>query len=260
VKGILKRNASNTGMLIRLAFSCAWTYRVTDFNGGCNGARIRFSPEKDWSINEGLDKALSLLQPIKEEFNDSLSWADLIVFAGTVALDEAGAKNQSFCGGRVDALSGVASTYLKPRINGQTESIPLFKDFWMVMGLSKRETVALSQISPTRPGETSSLSSAYFQDVMLQANPFIASNGKKMYRSANGKELVGTDLILKWDPEYEALAQEYMASPDLLLDDISTAWAKLMTADMFGHDPMTCKALSFQGCSQGPLATGRLNR
>merc|ERR1719266_1234644 len=89
--------------MVRLAWRCAATFRVTDYQGGCNGARIRMSPQKDWEVNSGLDKVLALLDPVKQQFGEGLTWADLIVLAGTVALEEAGAPAMDFCGGRSDA-------------------------------------------------------------------------------------------------------------------------------------------------------------
>ena len=77
-------------LFVRLAQQCASTFRVTDWQGGCNGARLRFSPEKDWPVNKELDRALLLLKSIKDAHH-GLSWADLIVLTGTVALEEAGA-------------------------------------------------------------------------------------------------------------------------------------------------------------------------
>merc|ERR1719166_871512 len=91
-------DASNYGPeFVRLAWRCAATHRVTDYTGGCDGARIRLAPQRDWKLNEGLNEALDLLEPIKNKFGDSLSWADLIVLAGTTSLEEAGAPEMPFC-------------------------------------------------------------------------------------------------------------------------------------------------------------------
>ena len=95
-----------TRMLARLAWQCSATFRATDYLGGCNGARIRFSPQKDWPGNANIDSALELLRPVKYNFGSSLSWADLIVLAGNTALELAGGNQLEFCGGRTDAEDG----------------------------------------------------------------------------------------------------------------------------------------------------------
>jgi catalase-peroxidase len=83
--------------LATLALQCAGTFRATDYHGGCNGARIRFAPENTWPQNARLDQALALLQPIKDQFGASLTWADLIVFAGHVAVEQVGPR-EVLCG------------------------------------------------------------------------------------------------------------------------------------------------------------------
>ena len=60
---------------------------------------MRFSPQKDWPVNKNLNKVLDLLEPVKESFGESLSWADLIVLAGNTAIERAGGKRMKFCGG-----------------------------------------------------------------------------------------------------------------------------------------------------------------
>lgn len=103
-------------LLSTLAYQCASTFRATDYQGGCNGARIRFSPIKDWSVNKGLDKVIAALAPIKEKY-PTLSWADLIVLAGTVANEQAAGAPGSykFCPGRADAKDAKGTEHLAPR-------------------------------------------------------------------------------------------------------------------------------------------------
>mmetsp|Transcript_5571 Transcript_5571/g.8269 ORF Transcript_5571/g.8269 Transcript_5571/m.8269 type:complete len:269 (-) Transcript_5571:31-837(-) len=65
-------------MFVHLAFACAATFRRTDYLGGCNGARVRFSPEKDWSVNVGLSSVVEVLRPVKTKFGSGLMWTDLV--------------------------------------------------------------------------------------------------------------------------------------------------------------------------------------
>jgi catalase (peroxidase I) len=97
------------------------------------GARIRFGPEGTWPLNVELDRALRLLEPIKEKFGEDLSWADLIVLAGNTALEVAGSRKLTFCGGRTDAANGEGSQYLKSRVTGNSsDEVVIFKDTMMV--------------------------------------------------------------------------------------------------------------------------------
>merc|ERR1712130_154512 len=99
---MLWENHDLRGLLSRLAWRCSATFRATDYLGGCNGARIRLSPQKDWPVNANLDLALELLQPIKEDFGEGLSWADLIVLAGNTVMEHASGTSIPFCPGRTD--------------------------------------------------------------------------------------------------------------------------------------------------------------
>lgn len=229
-------------LLVRLAWRCAATHRVTDYTGGCNGARIRLAPQKDWDINMGLDQALSFLEPVKTKFGDNLSWADLIVLAGNTALEKLGAPKLPFCGGRTDATEAGSAGVMEPRLNDDlSNTLDDLQETALLLGVSPREFTAL--MGRRSVGKHNDLGDGFMG--MHDDTPMTLDNGyytallsgewmmgSKQYTSGSLSAL-RSDLLITYDPEFATAAQDFASDNDMFLEEFAAAWTKVMNADRY---------------------------
>lgn len=242
-------NASVVAAVARLAWACASTFRQTDYLGGCNGGRIRFSPAKDWAPNAGLDIALDALAPVQASF--PISWADLIMLAGGRALSYASSSplELPFCDGRADALDGSGAEYLEPTLVGDVnETADNLKEVAHRMGLTNRDFVALlgarrslgSAVAPFEGPFTldpTTLDNAYFQTLIDESweRYAVPTTGAVQYKTKSGTPIYAqsTDINVRIDPELLAIAQQYAADNDVFIADLRRAWIKFSNNDRF---------------------------
>mmetsp|Transcript_16229 Transcript_16229/g.31816 ORF Transcript_16229/g.31816 Transcript_16229/m.31816 type:complete len:749 (+) Transcript_16229:40-2286(+) len=233
-------------MFTQLAWQCSNTWRVTDYQGGCNGARIRLAPQKDWPVNKNLDKVFQVLESVKTQYA-TLSYSDLIVLAGQVALEDAGATGLTFCPGRTDAVEGdLGSQYLEPRSFDFTDQVNATKESQKLLDLTDREMVALHgrlrsnallQDQGFHSNFTANvLSTEYFQTLTENQWEEFGEVPHKQYKAV-GKDIfiLKEDYALTLDSVYNTIALEFASSDGkpAFLNAFSSAWTKVTTADRY---------------------------
>lgn len=244
--------ANYAPLFVRLAWQCASTFRTTDYIGGCNGARIRLEPQASWFLNTDLDNAMMVLEGIKNEFGDGLSWADLIVLAGNTALEYSGSVDLPFCGGRVDATTDVLTHVLEvyPRLTGSMDDNLLgLGDYALTHGLTAREFTALmgghtlGKMHEERTGYTGEwtespllFNNEYFVNLVTEEweTVTVDSSGMEQYKAV-GKDIyiLRPDYLLRLDPEFYIAVQEFASDEAVWKIEFAAAWTKMMNADRF---------------------------
>jgi len=242
-------------LYVQLAWQSANTFRHTDYRGGADGATIRFPPQSGWEVNKGMDLVLQQLSSIKNQVGDNVSWADLIVLAGQVALENADPDfSLSFCSGRGDARNGDKAVGLQPR-SYITDPILSSVDTMRVMGLTPEEYVALEG-RPRSPAymkklgysgswttDPSQLNNEYFITLLNNTWKLVGSQTDKVgekptttqeYKAVNDDlYITGLDLAILHNPMFKRIAENFAHSNELFLHSFAHAWTKVMNADRF---------------------------
>mmetsp|Transcript_11813 Transcript_11813/g.16000 ORF Transcript_11813/g.16000 Transcript_11813/m.16000 type:complete len:793 (+) Transcript_11813:245-2623(+) len=243
--------------MVTYAYQCALTFRSTDYLGGCDGARIRFEPEKGWSVNAGLEKvAMEKLKSIKEFFGESLSWADLITLAGTVGMrvlfDDSDAHRMKFCPGRTDLVEyDGGSDYLRPVIDGEfTNTIEMLREHMLRSGLTTREYVVLmgrprskeQQIEMGYEGSygdnnlIGGKKNQYFT-TLVEENwvEYRSQAGKMQYKADGGsnKFILKSDHLLLEAEDLRKIVDDFAYAENAFMSEFAAAWTKMMNNDRF---------------------------
>ena len=224
-----------SGLFIRMAWHSAGTYRTGDGRGGSRAGQQRFAPLNSWPDNVNLDKARRLLWPIKQKYGNKISWADLMILTGNVALESTGFKTFGFAGGRVDVWEPEAHIYWGPETkwlddkrytgdrklenplaavqmgliyvnpegpNGNPDPLLSAKDIretFKRMGMNDEETVALiaggHTIGKTHGAGDAKHVGANPEAAAIEAQGF---GWKSEYKSGKGNDAISSGLEVTW--------------------------------------------------------------
>ena len=223
---------------IRMAWHSAGTYRLVDGRGGASGGNQRFAPVNSWPDNANLDKARRLLWPIKKKYGEKISWADLMILVGNVAMEDMGFKIYGFGGGREDIWEAEVDTYWgsesewlddkrhteKGKIKNSLAAVQMgliyvnpegpdgqpdvlgaakdIRDSFQRMGMSDEETIALIAGGHTFGKNHGAADPSKYVGPEPEAAP-VEEQGlgwKNSYGSGKGKDTITSGLEGAWTP------------------------------------------------------------
>jgi len=238
-------------MLLRLAWHCSGTWCKTAMNGGSDGGTMRFKPECDHGGNAGLGIARDLLEPIKAKYPE-VSYADLYILAGVVAVEEMGGPKVTFNYGRTDAKGPTdpkddARFSPDGRLPDGDKDAQHIRDIFYRMGFDDRGIVALSgahavgRCHTDRSGfwgpwtyAESTLSNEYYRLMFEEKwTPKTTHKGKKwtgppQFENPEGDlMMLSTDLALVNDPKFRVWAEKYYKDEELWFKDFSKYYQQL---------------------------------
>ncbi|WP_194792446.1 catalase/peroxidase HPI [Pseudomonas sp. UFMG81] len=257
----------SVGELVSAAWASASTFRGSDKRGGANGARLRLAPQKDWKANQGVDKVLTALEKIRSEGGNKISLADLIVLAGSAAVEKAAGISVPFRPGRVDAtqeqtdvesfavlepLADGFRNFSKDRYSVKAEKLLLDKaqlltltapELTVLIGglrvLGANHGGSKDGVFTDKPG---TLSNDFFRNLLdmgVEWKPTSADNESFEGRDRKTGQVKWTgsrvDLVFGSHAQLRALSEVYGSSDgnDKFVKDFVAAWVKVMELDRF---------------------------
>jgi len=228
-------------VLVRLAWHSSGTFDKTSNSGGSNGATMRFSPESGHGANAGLEKARAFLEPIKAKF-PGISYADLWIFAGDVAIEEMGGPKIAFTPGRTDAADGKACPP-DGRLPDASQGAKHVRDVFYRMGFNDREIVALlgahclGRCHTDRSGfdgpwtrAPTTFSNLFYKELLENKWEEKKWAGPKQYANAGAGDLMmlPADLSLATDPEFRKHVEFFAKDEQAFFNEFGAAWTKLV--------------------------------
>lgn len=241
-QAIINQKVNACPIAVRLAWHCSGTYKKKDNTGGSNGARMRFEPEKSDDANAGLGIVRDLLEPVKRR-HPEISYADLYVFGGAVAIEFLGGPSIDVNFGRSDATEASLCPVMNGRLPDGALGAPHLREVFYRMGFEDRDIVALSgahtlgRCHASRSGWDGPWTNAplkfdngYFRVLMgLDWVPRQWS-GNAQFEDKQTKRLMmlPSDMALKTDSKFRVWAQKYADDEALFFRDFKRAFEKLL--------------------------------